>query len=170
MIEFNPITRPFGSLVSDSEMGFQLTRASKKVILARHIQVRHMKPYTFAGILKNDFAIPFCFAQMLIRYGIRQPARNKRFSHVSLGQTTFTGVAFLAFFLLVSGRFFPAALVLLLFFTFWSKFLLQLCRSRGLGFALGAILFTPIDAAIMFCGAISGFCYTIFNPPEKLRI
>jgi len=169
LIEFNPIIQPFGSLVSDSEMGFQLSRAGRKIILARHIRVKHIKPYTLTGILKNDFVIPFCFAQILIRYGAAQPLQNKRFSHVSVWQTMFTVIAFFALFLLVSGRFFPAALFLLLFFAYWSQFLLHLYRSRGLGFTLKAILLTPIDAAMMFCGTVAGFGYALFNPAEKLK-
>lgn len=169
LIEFNPITKPFGSLVSDSEMGFQLTHAGKKIILDRHIQVKHIKPYTFTGILKNDFVIPFCFAQILIRYRAKNTAQNKRFSHVSLWQTIFSGVAFLALFSLTLGGLFQASLLMLVFFAYWSKFSMQLYRSRGLGFTLGAILFTPIDAAIMFCGAASGFSYALLNPAEELK-
>lgn len=165
LIYFEPICRPFGSQVSDSEMGRLLTSHGRKIMLDSTIQVGHLKPYSLGGLMRNDFVIPFCFSQLLFKYG----SGLKRFSHVSLSQTIATTAVFVSVVCLFSAPFFPRPILLYLvaaafvglFYTYWLPFLDQLSNRRNYIFVLRAILLLPLDAAVMFCGMTAGLIYSL---------
>lgn len=167
LIEFEPLQALFGGLVSDSELGLLLKRAGRKIVLDHSLEVIHLKEYNLPRLLKNDFQIPFSFGALLARYGLSSPAtREKRFSHISLGQTLATGWAFLAFaglglaVLASSAAFyFQAGLCLLLFGIQWRDFITALSKGRGERFALCAAGFLLLDQAVMFCGMSAGLIY-----------
>ncbi len=167
LIEFKPISWPFGSLVSDSELGILLRRRQKKIVLDHGLELEHLKHYTFWRLLKNDIAIPFLFAVMLFKYGWSPSARKTgRFSHASFGQVLANTLAFGAVFSLAAFLNHPqlAWLGLAIFcaagvFVYWQNFLGGLLRSRGRKFFARAAAFLPLDGAVMFCGMAAGFFY-----------
>lgn len=177
LIFFEPISEPFGSLVSDSEMGLRLTRQHKRVILDHSLEVRHLKQYSLAGILQNDFKIPFLFSLMLVRYAQGMPRHvPKCFSHVSLGQVLMAAVSFLTGVSAVAvlGT---LSLKLAMFsltglsavYIYWRGFLEGLAQRKGIGFLIKAMLFLPLDQAVMFCGMTAGFGWACFLFLRKLK-
>ena len=168
MVYFRPITKPFGSLVSDSETGFRLCRRGKRILLDHTIEVDHLKHYTLGSLLKNDFQIPFLFSLMFVRYGgFRRVLRGKAFSHASLGQTAAVTCAFLALVSAVAAVIFSSfffawtALGLAVsFYAYWAGFFLRL-RPRGFFFGISAAAFKFLDANVMFCGMVSGFVFSL---------
>lgn len=166
LIFFEPMAGPFGSLASDSEMGFRLRAQGSVILLDPKLEVIHMKRYNFAKIITNDFVIPFLFAQLLKRYGSLLPiARERRFSHASLAQVLAAAAAFAALggLIYMAWSFSVAALAasvacLSLFYVYWAPFLAKVAR-RGLGFALKTGLFLPLDAAVQFAGMTAGLLY-----------
>ena len=158
LIDFEPLPALFGGLVSDSELGLLLKREHRRIVLDHSLEVIHLKEYNLPGLLKNDFQIPFSFGALLFRYGFPAPfTKEKRFSHVSLGQTLATGFAFTAF--AGAGLAVLSSFFLLLFYIQWFDFIAKLSKERGKLFALSVLLFLPFDQAVMFCGMISGLIY-----------
>ena len=106
MIYFEPVSEPFGDLVSDSEMGMRLVREGKKILLDHSLEVEHWKKYSFRSLLRNDFMIPLMFSQLLPVYADpRKIAAAGGFSHVRIGQVAASFFAFLGFLALSAGFF-----------------------------------------------------------------
>lgn len=179
LVPFDPISEPFGSLVSDSELGIRLAREGKTVILDHGIEVDHLKEYTFFKLMRNDFVIPFMFSLAFLRYAsreffFREPGRTRSFSHATLDQTAAAAAAWLSFlaFAVYLGRGTVPALAIAgagLFFVYlyWIPFLIRLLKSKGFFFSLKAALLIPLDAAVMFTGMLTGFIYGAVRSAAK---
>ncbi|MCB9800155.1 MAG: glycosyltransferase family 2 protein [Candidatus Omnitrophica bacterium] len=167
MIYFDAISKPFGSLVSDSEMGFRLRMSGKRILLDKTLAVTHLKKYQWYSLLQNDFKIPFLFSVMLLRYrAMFSKTRRRRFSHASTGQalaTVLSGTAVATLILgcaLVSGPLMVLALwQFFAVFLYWIPFLKQVYGARDAGWALKAAAWIPLDGAVMCAGMMSGFVY-----------
>jgi glycosyltransferase involved in cell wall biosynthesis len=74
-------------LAEDTELGFQLCRAGKKIHLLQNLEVIHLKRYTFKSLIINDFLVPFYFAKLFVRHRRQQATlKQQRFSHTSHNQ------------------------------------------------------------------------------------
>ncbi|GEM_PF-1329348 len=174
LIDFEPLDAFFGGLVSDSELGLRLKRENRGILLDHELEVMHLKEYNLPRLLANDFKIPFSFAVLLLAYRPKNSlTREKRFSHVSLGQVLAAGLAFMAvagmdFGLLFRHPIFciQAAICFSLFYTHWFNFFKKLAKGRGILFALQSFLFLPFDQAVMFCGMLVGLIYGFNQPPR----
>lgn len=172
MIRFIPITKPFGSLVADSEMGFHLRRAGGKIVLDHTLEVDHLKVYSLRSLIVNDFKIPFMFALMFCRYEkFRKIPRS--FSHASIAQVlaAWSACAVLLFACAAVGFRSPesaAAAVACLgtYFFIWSGFFIRI-KDRGMFFLVQSAGFGLIDAMVMIAGMISGFLYVIISGKLK---
>lgn len=168
LTEFEPVSEPFGSLVSDSELGMRLAATGHELILDHELEVVHLKKYSFSKLLKNDFVIPFMFAQIFAQCA--KPGnlfKRKGFSHARAGQVFMTGVSFLGIFLF----FFDPVPALFCFgavWSYWLPFLEKILRKRSFGFVLKTVYFLPLDQAVMFAGMLSGFIYAFFKPLGSL--
>jgi glycosyltransferase involved in cell wall biosynthesis len=166
-IFFEPITQPWGSLVSDSEMGMELKRRDKQIVLDHDLAVRHLKEYSFRSILQNDFKIPFLFALMFLKYQSHLPwIAGRSFSHASWLQVI--GNVSVAFALgcgvLAVERpddllGWAAGFFSLVFYAIWFPFLRRIQKWYSGWFAIQAMLFLPLDALVMFGGMAGGFFY-----------
>jgi glycosyltransferase involved in cell wall biosynthesis len=175
LVFFDPISAPFGDLVSDSELGLRLRAAGKKILLDHALEVRHLKRYTLRSLLANDFVIPFLFSLMLLRYGRFQSIATRRsFSHARLGQAIGTAASFLACLGLAAGvaaghgsfrtaMFGCSAAAVSAVWFYWRAFIASLSKTRGLAFTFKTLLFLPLDQAVMFTGMIAGFFYGLFR-------
>ena len=176
LTSFEPSVQPFGSLVSDTELGLELARQGKRIILDHALEVEHLKEYSLTSLLANDFVIPFSFALAWAQYGrLSELARRKRFSHVSCGQVLATSAAFAALACALAAGVRGSALFLgaavaftFAFFAYWASFLLRL-RARGAGFVISAALFLPVDAVVMFCGMLTGFVFALWRRRARPR-
>jgi GT2 family glycosyltransferase len=171
LIFFEPISEPFGDLVSDSELGLRLSAGGKKILLDQTLEVRHLKHYSLPALLLNDFAVPFLFSLMLLRYGrLKSIATRRGFSHARIGQVLGTAASFLACLALAAGvaagrgsfrtaMFGCSAAGISAVWAYWRAFIASLPKTRGLAFTLKTLLFLPLDQAVMFTGMITGFFY-----------
>lgn len=174
-VPFNPVSKPFTD-VADSELGFQLALRGKRILLDGALEVEHLKAYSFLSLIRNDFIIPFMFMRLLLSY--REAALRtggKRFSHAGLSQVLAAAAAFSGSVslgaLLFFGSPFWGLLSLFLavfFYAVWAPFLRR-CLAAGPVFALKALLFTWLDAAVMFSGMIAGFFYQQVNRDPEGR-
>lgn len=167
MLFFKPLLEPFGSQVSDSEMGLRLTAAGENILLDHRVGVHHEKKYSFLKLLGNDFVIPFMFSLMFIRYGTKVSWKEKKgFSHAAVWQVWANLFSFLACGIcaaalagarweLLSAAVFCWGGTLWL----WRNFIVLLFRRRGWWFAGRAALFCLLDCAVMFTGMTAGFIY-----------
>lgn len=175
LINFEPITEPFGSLVSDTELGIRLHQASKRICLDVTIQVGHLKPYSLHRLLLNDFQVPFCFSLLLLKYSKLEIRKKMRLSHVSIRQVLslfFAAIAALMVLLTVLtdtpwtlGVFMSTLLV---YYILWFGFIYRLCHRRNFGFVFRSALLLPLDSWIMFCGMSAGLLFGILaSKPKK---
>jgi len=165
-IYFEPVNEPFGCLVSDSELGMRLKACSKRIILDHSLEVEHLKRYSLASLLRNDFVIPFMFARIFPRYAQGSSVFNgKAFSHASWAQTLSAAACAAAWALLFLGLAAgsPSCLIAAfvfasLFFLYWRGFIFR-TRERGYSFAAACSLMLIVDAPVMLTGMFSGFFY-----------
>lgn len=169
LTEFQPLTAPFGSLVSDSEAGFRLAGAGKRVCLIHDIEVTHLKKYTLRSLLSNDFKIPFMFMRMMLRYNLRiRRGEAIRFSHAGIDQVLALSACCLSSLVLavwlVTGKavFLAGSLVLAAFYyRYWVPFLRFVFHKGGLTRTAGVMVLLPLDSLTMAAGMLSGFVFDI---------
>lgn len=154
----------------DTLFGQQLVSRGRHIFLARDIEVEHLKYYSILSLLKNDFEVPFHWANIFMRCnGLRQVAQGGTgFAHASRRQLAsiivIAGTA-------VLGITRPAGLLTgylmaalgFVWFVLNAQFFLFLQEKRGWLFAAGAVIFTIIDQLVMFSGVITGFCAFCFR-------
>ncbi len=170
-IFFEPITQPWGSLVSDSEMGLELKRRGKQIILDHDLAVRHLKEYSFGSLLRNDFKIPFLFAVMFLKYqGRLSWIAGRSFSHASLWQVSGNASVALACgcgILVLNGAEsvfgWLAVFPLFILYAVWFPFLRRIQKEHSGRFLIQTVLFLPLDALVMFGGMAAGFLYGFFK-------
>ncbi|MBI3312626.1 MAG: glycosyltransferase [Candidatus Omnitrophica bacterium] len=167
LIYFEPVSAPFGSLVSDTEMGMRLAAQGKNIFLDYDLEIEHFKRYDFFKLLRNDFVIPFMFAQIFFVYAkSSQIASKKSFSHARAGQVFVSLLALLGFFSFLMGWIAVSLALFLMVEIYWGAFLKILTKNRGFLFACKAAVFIPLDAAVMFLGMVAGFVFVVIAKSE----
>ena len=151
----------------DIDLGYRLKRAGGRILLAKDVQVKHLKIWTFSNLLKSD----------LVDRGIpwtRLILRHKAFVS-DLNLQTHNRASVLALYgLLISslvGFVQPLALILafgLLLLLLWlnSNLYLFFYRQRGLIFTLKAI---PIHWLYYFYNVISFGCGLLLHWQEQVK-
>ncbi len=151
------------AFTDDTYMGQQLVSGGRKIAFLPSLEVVHLKRYTVASLLRNDFKIPSVWARLFITFrGWRQLGRyHLGFCHASLAQ-------------LVSVLSAPVIILLALLLreiiligpllVFWSilngRFLFYLFKKKGFWFAAQAVLVTFLDQCVMIGGVMFGFLRT----------
>jgi len=156
-------------------MGMHLKSQGKEIVFDREIEVRHLKKYSFESLLRNDFVIPFLFSLMFLKYRNQSHwYRTRQFSHATIGQVFATGLAIVSLLSVVgtvvtANRIlgFGACVLLGVFYFLWKGFLLRVAKTKGIFFFVQTVLFLPLDAAVMFCGMVSGFLFGFSKPLGK---
>jgi len=152
----------------DTEEGQIFIENGKIIALPKNLEVVHLKEYTLKSLIKNDFIIPFGWAQIFLKYrGWRQLGRNKTgFAHASKEQIiSLVLIPFIIFsFLTQQLLLLSLPLVFLLLF-FWFllniSFFYFLTKERGVFFGIQSIVFTFVDHLVMTLGILSGVVKTI---------
>jgi GT2 family glycosyltransferase len=143
------------SITEDTEFGQRAWAAGYSIRLDERVTAEHHKRYTLAEVLRTDFLR--ARALMLMRLRKRgQPF----YTSVPLFYQLAVPILFVALVCLVLAFFSPLFFVagVALLFTFYFSFLswfIYLARQRGIGFALLAALFQPMDAIAVGLGMLS---------------
>lgn len=143
--------------VEDSAWGYELSLEKQKIHLLHDLRVKHLKEYTLAGLLKNDFRVASSFADLFIRYRRWKTAYAKeKFGHTSKIQVLSLALANLATIAAMLGTRHVIPLLMLWFFTS-IPFIWFLARHRGFMFAGKATLVTYLDHHAYLSGMLTGF-------------
>jgi len=170
---FDAVRYPTAS-IEDIELGLRLIHQRQEVRLVKDLQVKHLKKWTFASLVRTDIflrAIPW--TQLIIRTGYVPQDLNlswaSRASTALVAAIAFLSVSVFAILLgllswplrdLAAAFIFAASLLLLLNFDLYRFF----WRKRGPKFAFGAIC--THWAYFFYSGTAFAFCCVV----ELLRI
>lgn len=167
---------PYGDIVKiadDTALGQRLIEQGRKIYLLRELEVIHLKRYTLASLLKNDFLIPRDMAVIFIRLkGWKQLGRNNTgFVHSSKRQLLSIIIASSSLLLLILPL--PVLIPGLLLLT-WAilmfPFILFLSKEKNWLFGIQSFVFTFIDQLVMATGIIAGFITGLVKAPAGKTI
>jgi cellulose synthase/poly-beta-1,6-N-acetylglucosamine synthase-like glycosyltransferase len=155
----------------DTELGQLYTAAGKHIAFIKDLQVTHLKEYSFASFFKNDFDIPFGWAQIFLRRkGWRQLGRaGTGFCHSPRSQllgvmlAPLLPLAFALAGAAPGGGYAPLALAAA-WLALNLRFLAFLAREKGLFFGLQGALVTYFDNLVMAAGITCGLLAYTFKP------
>lgn len=168
--EFLPFNETY-KITDDTELGQRYKDLNKEIALVGGLEVVHLKKYSPAGIIRNDFFVPFWWAKSFIAHkGLRDIFKEKRFSHAGMPQLITIGLSYLFICsLLFTGEYRGAVFIAFLIMYFFLNFdyFLFLRKEKGGFFLLQSIGFMFIDSLIMGLGAITGIFY--FSIGTRLR-
>jgi glycosyltransferase involved in cell wall biosynthesis len=145
-------------LGEDTQLGALLAAAGKKIYFLPDLQVRHLKEYTPVSFFKNDFLIPFYWAQMFCRSAWCQLfSRRPGYFHApswQLGSLILSPLILLLVFLSIPFIYLRPALGCgaALWLLLNAPFLLFLAEERGLSFAVFSVVVTFADQLTMAAG------------------
>ncbi|MDD5440151.1 MAG: glycosyltransferase family 2 protein [Candidatus Omnitrophica bacterium] len=144
----------------DTELGQRYKLAGKVIFLDKRLTVQHLKKYTLASLLKNEFQIPFCWAKLFVKYmGLSDVLSKKRFAHAPLRQLAGLMMLPCAGISALFGSLYLAGLLEILFISTQAGFLKFLIKKRTPLFVAKALLLIHLDVLFMSAGAVSGFVY-----------
>lgn len=140
------------SITEDTEFGQRVWRAGYNIVLDPRVVVMHCKHYTLREVLRTDFLRARALVLMRLRkWG--QPFYTSVPFFYQLGvPILFAALACWAL-IWMHPIFFAASVVLLItFYVLFLPWFAYLARERGLGLALRAALFQPLDALAVGAG------------------
>ena len=142
----------------DTEMGLLLSSSGVQIQFIKELEVIHLKPYSFLGIIKNDFRIPRTMAGLLKKYrNINLPfIERPAFVHTSYGQVICIGLAYLTLFSFAIGYCGMSFSLLLLWGAFNFRFFKFLSQHNPIKPLFASILFTFLDQLTMGAGIFFG--------------
>jgi len=147
----------------DTAFGQRLTNNNKQIAFLKDLRVTHLKEYSFASFVKNNFLVPYHWAVIFMRFkGWRQFGRNKTgFAHapghqifsVLLAPAMILSILLTLFF----NSFIVFSLVLVIAWTVLNAaFFAFIIRKKGFLFALPSVFVTAFDNCVMFSGILCG--------------
>jgi chondroitin 4-sulfotransferase 11 len=179
-IDFLPYDESL-AYAEDTELGQRLTKAGKKIFLAKNLKVTHLKAHSFLSLLKNDFRIPFYWVHLFFKYS--NPAgllKKKRFAHARASQISSIVTASSILWVTVLCALFHQVVLpvlgclLLLFAALNADFFSFLSQIKGTRFAARAFLFTLLDQIVMASGITAGTIHHFWverkQSPPKNRV
>ncbi len=149
-------------VADDTAFGQKLISEGRQIAFLRELEVVHLKKYRFASWLKNDFRIPFDWAQIFVRYqGWRQLGKHRTgYLHAPREQLVSVVLAPAILLLGFSAFSKPGPLPLLTFIGLWLflniPFLRFLTRQRGALFGIRSVFATFFDHLVMAAGITCG--------------
>jgi GT2 family glycosyltransferase len=154
-----------GATIEDIELGYRLTKAGRKIRLAREIQVTHAKRYTLASLIRSDIfhrAVPWTVL-MLKEHTARSDLNTTWSNALSVFLSwllilTLAGIIFLPIPALIA-----SGATLLLFILLSLHFYRYAGKRYGLGFALKMIAVTWLYFVYSGVGLILGILKYIFR-------
>jgi len=157
---------------NDTELGKRMVREGKIVILDKNLEVIHLKKYTFLSFIKNDFRVPFAWANIFLKYrSYKSAIKQKKFAHAGISQILSVGLSPVMFFLLMLSfmdlKFLSLFIISAFIFGLLNfNFFKFLKHEREFRFLLISIFATYLDMIIMGVGIFCGFTDYFY---KKLR-
>ncbi len=152
----------------DTAWGIQISSRGGTIRFLKDLEVTHLKRYSFASLVANDFHIPFCWAEIYVAFGkwreLLPAIRSKAgFAHASIRQLGTLFISAVLMLALVAVLAFPGGIsvaVLLALTVLWAwlswPFFSFIRKRKGRRFAIGAVLFSIVDNLVMGMGALFG--------------
>ena len=146
----------------DTELGFRLSGNGATVVFCPELKVQHLKEYSFTSFIRNEFRIPYDWAQIFLsRRGLRRLIEKRRFAHAQFSQifglfvASATAVFLIGYALGSLSPLFPAV-VLATTLGLNYRFLRYITKHEGIRFALAGAAVTFIDPIVMSVGIAAG--------------
>lgn len=152
----------------DTAWGQRIALFGGRIALLKEIQVVHLKRYSLLSLLRNDFTIPFQWAEVFVAFrrwrGLRR--RKTGFAHASWRQLAALALTYGVLVAAASAVIWPGSLLLgLAFLVAWlslnARFLSFIAREKGLSFALRAGALTFVDSVVMGIGVALGLAHAL---------
>lgn len=148
----------------DTRLGINLVAGNHKILILKELEVKHLKNYTLASLLINDFNIPYRWAIIFFAEGgWRFLGKNgSGFAHATRGQLLSLIIAPLATLVAALALFFGLSIItstlalLLLWFSLNLKFFIFILSKRSAWFALRSLVLTFVDHHVMVAGVFVG--------------
>jgi len=145
----------------DIELGKRFARANLSIILNMDIEVEHLKEYSIASFIKNEFNRSMGFAELATRFGETARSMRKGFVNVypSFILSTLYSVILVAILISAYIGAIPAWCALAgagLYFLMNVRFLNYLEQVRGLFAMLVMVPYLFLDHLVCFAGSIAG--------------
>lgn len=162
-------------IADDSEMGQQLNRKGKEIAFVRELEVVHLKKYDFLAFVRNDFRIPFDWADIFVRYrGWRQLGKNKggylhspKWQLLSVILAPLTVLVSMATFILGNAAMVVGTILLLAWIVLNAPFIAYLQREKSTLFAVSSYCVTFFDHCVMATGIFCGLVVSLFRIVRK---
>lgn len=152
----------------DLELGKRLARRNVRIELDMEIEVEHLKEYTFASFVRNEFKRSYGFVLLARRLGemgssLRQGFVNVYPSFILSTLFSVVGLVFLVAFL--AGRLSPwwLAGAGAVYFVMNVRFLNYLEQVRGFFAMLVMIPILVLDQVVCLVGSVAGFARSLFG-------
>lgn len=144
------------SIAEDTEFGQRAWGKGVRIILEPNLRVVHLKTYTSAGVLREDFRRARALTQMRLRkWGEPFFTSVPFFYQLAVPFIYLTCGFLLAAFILTNAMLLLTALIgLALFYLLNSSLLRFLFQKRGVVFALQSALFLPADVLVVGLGIL----------------
>lgn len=141
----------------DTALGLQIVINGGRIVLDKELEVTHLKKYTLMSLLKNDFLIPYAFADSFsIHLRNRQSANtSSRFSHVLPSQILSIQLVAIILLSLISSFFILSFLLFLVWGILNRRFILTLVQHYP-SYSICIPLFIFLDQFVMGMGILCG--------------
>ncbi len=164
------LSAPAVKQANDTEFGQLLNQLGHRIVFDNGLQVVHLKQYSLLTLIKNDFRVPFIWAQLFLRYkGWRQLGENNTgYAHSSRSQLLSVAIAPLnlatSMLVLFDQRAIPVLLAgMAAWFGLNFGLLKFMYEEKKSSFAFRSAAFTFLDGNVMFIGIVCGAAYSFFR-------
>ena len=159
----------------DTDLGFRLSGEGTQIIFSPHLKVQHLKEYSFSSFIRNEFKIPYDWAQIFLRkHGLEALIKKGRFAHASFSQIIGLFLASATAILLIAAGMGQSNILVPVFgivaiLALNYRFLKYIAKNEGIKFALAGTVVTFFDPIIMSIGIGAGFCTFIMKSVKEFR-
>ncbi len=145
----------------DFEMGSRMRKAGMRIQFDAAIECRHLKRFSLAGLLRNDYRRARSYCIMAMTFRRRAPIGSGRFanvrvSHFLSGVCAWCALLAAALGLLYPPAWFAALLGGALWLILQTRFTLYFGSRRGFSHALAALPILFLDEAASVAGSVAG--------------
>lgn len=154
------VSMPWNPLVrwgEDTELAQRLRERGEKIRFLQTVELDHRKTYTFKGLIKNDYMIPFGFSRVFWLHFAQVIKDEGQFSHTSHRQIFCLVLTVCS--VLALARIELIALFLFLNMALNLSFTVYCFKKQGLLFSLASSLWKQVDQVIMASGVMIGLAY-----------
>jgi len=154
----------------DTAWGQRIALHGGTIALLKDLPVVHLKDYSLLSLMRNDFDIPFQWAQVFVAFRRWRGLRRRRtaFAHASWRQLLTILLACAAVPAVAAGAVWSGMLLVALgLVAAWlalnARFFSFIARAKGASFAARATALTFLDCLVMGVGVAAGLCHALLR-------